>query len=65
MQGQDQGETEENKFLNPKVDSTINLLDEQEDKGEHSLHCCQLSSGPRWPLFDFAFVFVMKNFVVP
>ena len=50
--------------LDPQKDTTINLPDKQEGKGEYCLDCCQLSSGIRWSLIDFEFMFVMHNFVM-
>ena len=50
--------------LDPQKDTTINLPDKQEGKGEYCLDCCQLSSGIRWSLFDFEFMYVMHDFVM-
>ena len=52
-------------LLDPQIYTTINLPNEQEGKGKNFLDCHWLSSSMRRSSFDFAFVFVMKNFVVP
>ncbi len=51
-------------LLDPKINTTINLPNEQEGKGKYCLDHRWLSPGIRWFLFDFAFMFARENFVM-